>query len=237
MTRQAHDNKPVDQPLDDGVRIVHDCSITIGGHRNEKTDTNRPNSIRDGAMLTKLTIRTLVLTFLPLSGAFAQHDGRTMGSAPMYHFPRWSPDGKRIVVVALSPTGPRLLVIPVSGGVAAVITTGAVKPMAADWTRDGRIVVIADSPRGSDEAFVVDTSLHGLLSIRRDSVTSATQDSSVLLFEKPEGVIFATDRRRVTARQLTRGSGPSSLRYRPTKRRSSSRSAWTRIIWRSQKSF
>ena len=131
-----------------------------------------------------------------------------MGAKPMYHFPRWSPDGQRVVVVALSPSSSRLLVIPVAGGDATELRTGAIHAMAADWNASGRITIIGDSAGVPEKSFVVDADGRNLRPFRRDSIASATRDSSVLLFESQRDAgssIFATDRRRAAARQLTRG--------------------------------
>jgi Tol biopolymer transport system component len=120
----------------------------------------------------------------------------------------------------MSPTGSRVLVIPASGGDVRVIPTGRVEPMAADWTPAGRIVLIADSPGTPNQAFLVDADGRGLQPFRRDSIASATRDSSVLLFESQAGgTIFATDRRRATARQLTRGFWAEQPSISPDERR------------------
>ena len=163
--------------------------------------------MRDTPMLSRRLIRTAVLTMAPGLCA-AQQAGHGNASEPMYHYPRWSPDGTRVVVVAITPTDARLLVLSVASGEAHVIRPPNIRPMAADWTASGRVSFVGDSAGRSNGSFVIDADGRNLGPFRRDSIESATRDSSILLFESHRNAgssIFATDRRRLVARQLTRG--------------------------------
>lgn len=79
--------------------------------------------------------------------------------------------------------------------------------MAAAWTRSGDIELLTDM--SGREASIIRRDGSLIRTTRRDSVLSATRDSSVLLFaELRDGSSFvvATDRRRANARRLT-GNG------------------------------
>jgi Tol biopolymer transport system component len=163
--------------------------------------------MRDSPMLSRRLTRIAVLTMAPGLCA-AQLAGGGNASEPMYHYPRWSPDGARVVVVAVTPADVRLLVLSVASGEAHVIRPPNIRPMAADWTASGRISFVGDSAGVSNRSFVVDADGRHLGPFHRDSIESATRDSSILLFESHRNAgssIFATDRRRLVARQLTRG--------------------------------
>jgi Tol biopolymer transport system component len=172
--------------------------------------------------MPRLSIPTLLTTLL-LSAfdlvAQARHGG---SEQPMYHGPRWSPDGNLIVVVAMSSSGSQLLIFPASGGERVTVPTGLVEPMAADWTTDGRIALVGDSAGGPSRTFVLDRDGRNLRGYSPDSITAATPDSSVLLFEsKAAGSsdILAMNRRRTAPRQLTRGFWAEQATISPDGRR------------------
>jgi Tol biopolymer transport system component len=125
----------------------------------------------------------------------------------MYHYPRWSPDERSIVVVGMTASGTSLLVFPVEGGPPTTIRMGDMHVAAADWTRDAKIRFTAAAGNGELKTFVMDRNGGGRREVQRDSVTSATPDSSLLLFEvisAGSSNIFAMDGRRTKSRALTR---------------------------------
>jgi Tol biopolymer transport system component len=151
-----------------------------------------------------VALALVVLQGPPITRIEAQaSNNAAASSAPMYHYPRWSPDGARIVAVAMSGRGSEIVIIPARGGKPAVVPTGGIAPRTADWTSAGEITFVSDSGKW----FIVDTNGRALRPGRPDSIVTATRDSGVLLFERsPDfGAIYATDRRRSVARQLTHG--------------------------------
>ena len=108
----------------------------------------------------------------------------------------------------MSPEGSKVVVVPVSAGKPVVVPIGRMEPVSADWVNNREIVLFRGSHGEALESFIVGLDGKNLRPLRRDSVTAATRDSSVLLFESVRGglsAIFAMDRRRLTVRQLTRG--------------------------------
>jgi len=124
----------------------------------------------------------------------------------MYHGPRWSPNGREIVVVELIGNASHILVIDARTHAARVVPTPGANPMYADWMPDGRIMFLTQMTSGPTRANVVDGDGGHPTTILRDSIYSASRDSSVVLFEKvPDGTIMSTDRARRRTVQLTRG--------------------------------
>jgi len=156
---------------------------------------------KQAALLVGLSIaRVCMCAAQPAGGADHPH--------PMYHYPRWSPDGTRIVVVSISSGDSHLLVIPVAGGNARSIETPKIAPMAADWISPNRISIVGHSTAGAQTSFAIDIDGRNLRPFRRDSIASATRDSSILLYEAQRSGgsdIVSTDRQRRASRQLTRG--------------------------------
>jgi len=125
----------------------------------------------------------------------------------MYHAPRWSPDGKWILAVAMTSSGSKLVVLPAAGGSRTTVATGTLRLGAADWTAAGAISFLADSA-GVTRKYVVERDGRALRPAPLDSISSATRDSTVLLFEsgrRGSSSIFATNRARSSVRQLTKG--------------------------------
>jgi Tol biopolymer transport system component len=125
----------------------------------------------------------------------------------MYHAPRWSPDGKWILAVAMTASGSKLVVLPAGGGSRVTVPTGTLRPGAADWTSTGAITFLAESA-GVTRKYVVGRDGRALRPAQQDSISSATRDSTVLLFEsgsRGSSSIFATNRARSSVRQLTKG--------------------------------
>jgi Tol biopolymer transport system component len=154
-------------------------------------------------------IRIFVLCGAPLAELPAQAHHGLRAPEVMYHFPRWSPDERSIVVVGMTTTGTNLLVFPVTGGKPDTIPLGDLQVVAADWTRAGGLTLVADVGGGVIKSYVMDRDGSRRREVRRDSVTSANADSSVLLFESVvagSSTIFAMNARRATARALTSGA-------------------------------
>jgi hypothetical protein len=143
------------------------------------------------------------VTVMPLG---AQQHGNH--SAPMYHYPRFSPDGMTIITTAMSGAGVEVQLISVAGGPAVTVPLEGVEPSVADWTAAGELLILVDGPNNTQRGFVVDRGGRNRRPVPVDSVRGATPDSALLVFESAHGggnAIFTMDRHRATARQLTRG--------------------------------
>src|SRR6185503_4170967 len=84
-----------------------------------------------------------LLVVLSASGRAQQLQSH--GERPMYHAPRWSPDGKWILAVSMTSSGSKLVVLPAAGGSRTTVATGTLRLGAADWTAAGAISFLADS--------------------------------------------------------------------------------------------
>lgn len=120
--------------------------------------------------MLRLPFSTLLAGLLVTAYSVPAQQSHGSGARPMYHAPRWSPDGNSIVVVAMSAAGSRVLIIPAAGGEPATIPTGRIEPMAADWTTTGRIILVGDSAGGPSRSFVLDRDGKHLRPFHRDSV-------------------------------------------------------------------
>src|SRR5215211_71813 len=100
------------------------------------------------SLMTQLSLIVAVSLVVAATQSVIAQQSHGTTTRPMYHFPRWSPDGKSIVVVGMSSPGSKVLLLSPMGGKTVTIPTGRIEPMAADWTAAGRIILIGDDPGG-----------------------------------------------------------------------------------------
>jgi Tol biopolymer transport system component len=108
------------------------------------------------------------------------------GEGVMHHYPRWSPDGRWVLMQRMSHDGASLVIYPEAGGRPESLATPGVRPTAADWTRSGQVTFVTEIG-GARQAYLMDRDGRNLRRIPHDSVTSSTPDSAVLLFESQRG--------------------------------------------------
>jgi Tol biopolymer transport system component len=89
-----------------------------------------------------------------LSPAAAQHDAA--GHGVMYHFPRWSPDGRTIVVSSTEDGDAEIYLLRLDGSRPLKLTDNDHFDDAALWTADGRRIVFTTDRRGRRELFSMD---------------------------------------------------------------------------------
>jgi Tol biopolymer transport system component len=166
-------------------------------------------------------LRLLLLVTLPVATAAAQ-DHQMSAPDVMYHHPRWSPDERLILAVGRDSAGTHLVIFPLAGGQPSIIRLGDMPVMAADWTFAGGIKFLEVTHEGARRNYLMDRSGRSRRETPWDSVTSATSDSSTLLFEVVKAgwsSIYAMDGRRTSARQLTSGVWAEQATFSPDGRK------------------
>lgn len=161
--------------------------------------------------------RFFLLAAIPCATLAAQ-DHRMAAPDVMLHYPRWSPDERSIIAVGRDSAGTSLVVFPAAGGQPSTIRLGDMPVMAADWMPDGEIKLLEMTHEGMRRIYLMDRNGGNRREVPRDSVTSATSDSSLLLFEVVKAGwsdVYIMDGRRSRARQLTSGMWAEQATFSP----------------------
>jgi Tol biopolymer transport system component len=84
-------------------------------------------------------------------------DGVLPQKMVMFHYPRWSPDGKWLVLTTNVDGGDdeEVWVVSIDGAVRRRLTTNDVPDTAADWSRDGRTILLRREIRGQFEDWIM----------------------------------------------------------------------------------
>src|SRR5262245_13489890 len=104
--------------------------------------------------MKKTLVLIVVCQAMTAFDALAQNHGGGAPMGPMYHYARWSPDGKSVSVVLMSGSTSRLLVYPAEGGEPRTVPLADVGLMAADWTPQGALTFLG-TKAGATAKYVV----------------------------------------------------------------------------------
>jgi Tol biopolymer transport system component len=98
---------------------------------------------------------TTLSSILALSSSLLIAPLIQMTHGPMYHFPRWSPDGKTILVSATIDGDSELYVLSADGGVLRRLTDNVAEDDAGLWIDGGHRILFRSDRRGRIEQFVM----------------------------------------------------------------------------------
>ncbi len=130
--------------------------------------------------------------------------------------PRWSPDGTRLAFSAVTPSEPwRIRVVAAAGGVPLTLTTGDRNESDADWSEDGRHVVMGYSlhEHRPERPIAIET-----IDVESGAVTPVPGSEGLFSPRlSPDGrtlVALSRDSFRLLARDMTRGTWREVTRSR-----------------------
>jgi Tol biopolymer transport system component len=78
-----------------------------------------------------------------------------MTHGPMYHFPRWSPDGRTILVSSIIDGDSELYLLSLDGGVPRALTSNQASDENGLWIDGGKRILFTSDRRGRSERFVM----------------------------------------------------------------------------------
>ena len=136
----------------------------------------------------------------PNSGMRHMGDGGVM-----YHAPRWSPDGKWLVVSSNLDGDAEIYLIRPDGGAFRQLTRNNIPDDNARWSADGRRILFERKPSGATVQSSMDLEGGDIRTEPLDSVVSRSPDGTQLLFESVRdgrGRLFLMTSARTNAREI-----------------------------------
>jgi Tol biopolymer transport system component len=135
----------------------------------------------------------------------------------MYHFPRWSPDGKSILVAGMIDGDSELYLLPVDGGAPRQLTDNSADDEPGLWIDGGKRILFKSDRRGHLEPFVMNADGTDQKPTDIEPPVSTSPDGRTRLIESEvdgRGVLIAVGADG-TRRQVTTGPNAEQGSYSP----------------------
>lgn len=139
------------------------------------------------------------------------------GHGAMYHFPRWSPDGRWILVSGMSEGDSELYLLPVDGGTPKQLTDNTAADDGGLWIEGGKRILFKSARRGHMEPFVMNADGTDQKPTDMEAPVSASPDGRTRLIESfvdGTSAVFAVGADG-TRRQVTTGAYAEQGSYSP----------------------